>query len=54
MVVTVKQAMAAIGVAIALGALPASALADAPAQVKAQHQEIVIIKSSDTASPAQP
>ena len=54
MVVTVRRAMAALGVAIALGVAPAAALADPPARGTVQHQEIVIVKSIDTASPMAP
>ena len=54
MVVTVRRAMAAVGVAISLGLAPAAALADPPARGTVQHQEIVIVKSTDTASPIAP
>jgi hypothetical protein len=52
MLVTVRQILAALGVAIVLGAAPASALADAPAKgtSQPQHQEIVIVKSIDVAT----
>ncbi len=52
MLTTIRRAVAALGVAIVLGAAPASALADAPARGTSQHQKIAIVKSSDVATPS--